>query len=92
MSNFYSLPIKNIKKLTAESVCIRFDISEVEDGKYDFKSGQYITIEHIIGGESIRRSYSISSSPKNGVEIGVKLVENGLMSTYLTHELKVDDV
>ena len=92
MSNFYSLPIKNIKKLTAESVCIRFDISEIEDGKYDFKSGQYITIEHTIGGESIRRSYSISSSPKNGVEIGVKLVENGLMSTFLTRELKVDDI
>ena len=92
MSSFFSLPIKNIKNLTTESVCIRFDISEIEDGKYDFKSGQYITIEHTIGGESIRRSYSISSSPKNGVEIGVKLVENGLMSTFLTRELKVDDI
>ena len=92
MSSFFSLPIKNIKNLTAESVCIRFDISEVEDGKYDFKSGQYITIEHSIDGESIRRSYSISSSPKNGVEIGVKLVENGLMSTFLTKELNEGDV
>ena len=92
MSKFYSLTVEKIKNLTTESVCIRFDVSAFDSSIFNFKSGQYITIEHTINGSDVRRSYSISSSPNNGIEIGVKLVENGLMSTFLTRELKVDDI
>ena len=92
MSKFYSLTVEKIKNLTTESVCIRFDVSVFDSSIFNFKSGQYITIEHTIDGSDVRRSYSISSSPKNGIEIGVKLVENGLMSTFLTRELNEGDV
>ena len=92
MSKFYSLTVEKIKNLTTESVCIRFDVSAFDSSIFNFKSGQYITIEHTIDGSDVRRSYSISSSPKNGIEIGVKLVENGLMSTFLTRELNEGDV
>ena len=92
MSKFYSLTVEKIKNLTTESVCIRFDVSAFDSSIFNFKSGQYITIEHKIDGLDVRRSYSISSSPNNGIEIGVKLVENGLMSTFLTRELNEGDI
>ncbi|MBT7896939.1 MAG: 2Fe-2S iron-sulfur cluster binding domain-containing protein [Flavobacteriales bacterium] len=92
MSKFYSVPVQSITHLTDDSVCIKFDLKSCDPRKFKFKSGQYITISHNINGEEIRRSYSISSSPENGIEIGVKLVENGRMSTFLTKELNIGDL
>ena len=92
MSKFYSIPVHSITQLTDDSVCVKFDISSCDPNTFKFISGQYITISHKISGKEIRRSYSISSCPSQGIEIGVKLVENGRMSTYLVNELKVGDV
>ena len=92
MKNFYSLEVSEIVSLTNDSVCIHFDISSVDNNIFSFVAGQYITLQHSMNGEDVRRSYSISCMPdKNKIEIGVKLVKNGLMSTFLTKDLKVGD-
>ena len=40
----------------------------------------------------MRRSYSLCSCPNSNIlSIGVKRIENGLMSNYLTKDLKVGD-
>jgi ring-1,2-phenylacetyl-CoA epoxidase subunit PaaE len=57
-----------------------------EDGHgIDYRAGQYLTLVHRIGGSEIRRSYSITSSPvlKEPLSIGVKRVENGIVSRLL---------
>ena len=45
-----------------------------------------------INNEDVRRSYSICSAPAEGLSIGVKLVEGGKMSSFLTQEVKEGDV
>lgn len=90
MNKFHSLKVIDIKSLTVDSVQIVFDNSNPEF--LSFKAGQYITIRKDINGLDIRRSYSLSSAPGEGVEIGVKRVNKGLMSTFLTRDLKVGDV
>tara|TARA_B100001758_G_scaffold7423_1_gene5737 strand:- start:4987 stop:6042 length:1056 start_codon:yes stop_codon:yes gene_type:complete len=89
MKNFYSLKVIEIEHLTLESAKIVFDVSTEE--AFHFKAGQYITLRKEINNEDIRRSYSLSSAPGEGIEIGVKRIKNGLMSTFLTKELKVGD-
>ena len=89
MKKFYSLKVLEIQSLTSDSVKIVFDNSEANIFK--FKAGQYITLRKEINSEDVRRSYSLSSTPEEGIEIGVKRIENGLMSTFLTKELKVGD-
>ncbi len=89
MSKFYSLKVKEIKRLTLDSVEIVFNNKYPSD--FSFKAGQYITLRKQINNEDVRRSYSLSSSPNSGIEIGVKRVEKGLMSTFLTKDLKVGD-
>ena len=91
MNKFYSLKVLNIDILTKESVCIKLDTASIDDGSFNFIPGQYITIKHLINNEDVRRSYSISSVPGTAIEIGVKLVKSGRMSTYLTRQLKVGD-
>ena len=90
MSKFYSLKVQGIKSLTSDSVQITFN-NEYPD-LFNFKAGQYITLRKDINGQDVRRSYSLSSSPNEGLQIGVKRIENGLMSTFLTKDLKVGDV
>ena len=89
MKKFYSLKVLGIESLTSDSVKILFDNSKID--VFNFKAGQYITLRKEINSEDIRRSYSISSSPEEGLEIGVKRIKNGLMSTFLTKELEVGD-
>ena len=90
MNKFHSLTVSSIKSLTTDSVAISFDTLNNE--LFQFISGQYITIKHQIGGEQIRRAYSICSSIEEGISVGVKKVETGKMSSFLTTKIKEGDV
>ena len=89
MSKFHSLIVSSLKSLTNDSVAIGFDTADNEF--FQFKAGQYITIKHQINGEEVRRAYSICSMKSEGITIGVKKVEQGRMSTFLTTNLKKGD-
>ncbi len=89
MNKFYSLKVQEIDFLTSDSVKITF--ADYNADVFKFVSGQYITLRQKINDQEIRRSYSLSSQPGEALEIGVKRIENGLMSTFLTKDLKVGD-
>ena len=89
MKNFYSLKVKEVESLTSDSVKIVLENSFPE--QFRFNAGQYITIQQEINDVDVRRSYSLSSCPGEGIEIGVRRIENGVMSTFLTKELKKGD-
>lgn len=89
MKNFYSLKVKEVESLTSDSAKIILENSFPE--KFMFNAGQYITIQQEINGVDVRRSYSLSSCPGEGIEIGVRRIENGVMSTFLTKDLKKGD-
>ncbi|MCA0131314.1 ferredoxin--NADP reductase [Winogradskyella alexanderae] len=93
MSQFHSLKIKSIDRVTNKSVAITFDIPEMLIEKFSFDAGQYITLKVKINGEEIRRDYSICSSKNSGnLTVAVKAVENGTFSAYANERLKVDDL
>jgi ring-1,2-phenylacetyl-CoA epoxidase subunit PaaE len=91
MTNFFNLELNEIRKETADSVSISLKIPEQLKAKFTYTSGQYITLKHNVNNEDVIRSYSLCSSPfEDDFRIGVKKIENGLMSTYLNDELKDD--
>jgi len=92
MSQFHSLNIKSIDKVTEKSVAITFDIPENLKEKFSFKAGQYITLKTTINGDDVRRDYSICSSKNSGqLTVAVKAVENGTFSIYANEKLKAGD-
>ena len=92
MSQFHSLAIKSIDRVTDKSVAITFVIPENLKDKFVFKAGQYITLKTTINGEAVRRDYSICSSKNSGqLTIAVKAVENGTFSVYANEKLKAGD-
>ena len=92
MSDFYSLTIDKISRLTPNAVAVSFIVPEELENEFDFEAGQYITIKHKINGEEVRRAYSISSSPKDKhITIGIKKVPEGRFSTYANTSLQEGD-
>jgi len=93
MRQIHPLKISKINQLTSDAVEIVFLIPENLISEFEFIAGQYITICTKINNEDIRRAYSLCSNPSSGeVAVGVKKVEGGLMSTFLTENIKVGDV
>ena len=92
MTNFYSLTVKEVKRETAESVSILFQVPGDLESKFVFIQGQYITLRMEIDGEDLRRSYSICSCPfGKELRVAIKQIPNGKFSTYANTTLKVGD-
>lgn len=92
MSQFHSLNIKSIDRVTTQSIAISFEIPKNLKDDFSFNAGQYITLKTTINGEEVRRDYSICSSKNSGeVTVAVKEVEGGTFSVYANSELKAGD-
>lgn len=89
---FNALKVKTIKKETAESVSIEFEIPAELEQAYNFKAGQFLTLKSDINGADVRRSYSICSTPKSGIlKVVVKQIPNGIYSTFANNYIKEGD-
>lgn len=89
MSLFKVVKVKDVRKETDDTVSVAFNVDKNE---FNYKSGQYITIQKVIDGEDIRRSYSLCSAPfEDDFRIAVKKIEQGKMSTLLHHNIKVGE-
>ncbi|MEO0043026.1 MAG: hypothetical protein RL329_2474 [Bacteroidota bacterium] len=90
---FYPLKIKEIRSETTDCVSIALDVPDALKTVFQFKAGQYVTFRTTLEGESMRRSYSICSSPlDNELRVAVKKVPFGRFSTFANTHLKVGDV
>lgn len=93
MSQFHSLAIKHIERVTDKSVAISFEVPQNLKTSFAFKAGQYITLKTKIDGNDVRRDYSLCSSPKSDeLKVAVKEVKDGTFSSYANQQLKVGDV
>lgn len=93
MARFHSLSVKEITRETADCVSIVFDIPEAAKQEFTYIQGQYLTLKLQVGGEELRRSYSLCSSPvaDSELRIAVKKVEGGRASTWLNNSLNTGD-
>ena len=95
MQHFHSLKTTKVAQETNDCVHISFEIPENLKHQFSFKQGQYLNVRFLFGEEDLRRSYSIINAPSEGnpeLEILVKHLEDGIVSTYLNQKLKVGDV
>ena len=89
---FHRLKIADIRRETADTVSIRFDVPRELLENYQYLSGQYLTLKTTIDGEELRRSYSLCSSPfEEEWRVAVKEVEGGKFSGFANQQLKVGD-
>ena len=86
--SFHSLTVASVQTLTRDSVAITFDVPEPLTDTFSFIQGQYLTLRTVIGGEEVRRSYSICSAVQDKrLRIAIKKVAGGAFSTWATGPL-----
>ena len=89
---FHSLRIADVTRETPDAVSIAFDVPEALRPAYAFRPGQYLTLRATLGGEEMRRSYSICTCPQDGeLRIGIKQVAGGVFSTWANTALRPGD-
>ena len=61
--HFHALRVAEIVPETDEANSIRFDIPAELREAFAFKAGQHLTLRADIGGEEVRRNYSLCTAP-----------------------------
>ena len=90
---FHALPVVEVKRETEESVAVSFGVPPRLQRQYSYLPGQHVTVRAQIGGEDVRRSYSLCADAATGqLRIGVKQLRGGKFSTYANSHLKAGDL
>ncbi|WP_024796417.1 fatty acid desaturase [Tomitella biformata] len=91
-AEFHSVPVASVDRLTEDSVLIRFAVPDELREEFSFEPGQHITVRTDLGGEGVRRNYSIcSSATSDTLAIAVKLIPGGAFSTFAMTQLRAGD-
>lgn len=90
---FHTLRVKDVRRETADTVSVAFDVPTELADAYVFAPGQHLTFR-IPGpdGDELRRSYSISSGLDDGeLRVAVKNIPGGVFGVYANETLKAGD-
>lgn len=89
---FHTLQVTSVDRLTADSVLIGFAVPDHLRDAFAFQPGQHITVRTDLGGEGVRRNYSLcSGATSDRLEIAVKHIPGGAFSTFAMESLRVGD-
>lgn len=91
--HFHSLKVAEVVPETDEAMSIRFDVPYELTEAFRFKAGQHLTLRADIGGEEVRRNYSLCTAPfENELMVTVKRIAGGVFSNWVAENLKSGDV
>ncbi|GGA56134.1 phenylacetic acid degradation protein [Pseudoclavibacter endophyticus] len=90
---FHPLTVAAVRPLTEKAIEVTFEVPESLQPEFDYLAGQYVALRTTVGGEQVRRSYSICAEPTPGeLRIAIKRDLGGLFSNWANDNLKPGDV
>jgi ring-1,2-phenylacetyl-CoA epoxidase subunit PaaE len=89
MSKFYPLTVAAVKHETRDAIAVTFNVPRDLKETFAYQQGQHLTLRAMIGGEDVRRSYSICSAVQDDVlRVAIKRTTGGLFSTWANEALQ----
>ncbi|QPF74740.1 phenylacetate-CoA oxygenase/reductase subunit PaaK [Roseateles sp. DAIF2] len=90
--HFHPLRVREVRPDTDEAVVVSFEVPAELAETFRFTQGQYLTLRSDIGGQDLRRSYSICAGVDDGeLRVGVRKVDGGQFSSWVHGSLKAGD-
>jgi len=82
---FHRLRVLATRSETKQATSVLFDVPDPLREVFRWKAGQHVTLRFRLGGEEVRRPYSISDTPHGGgpLRVTVKRHEGGLVSNHV---------
>ena len=91
-AHFHALRVAEIVPETAEANSIRFKVPPELREAFAFRAGQHLTLKAEIGGEEVRRNYSLCTAPdEQDWLVTVKRIAGGIFSNWVGDHLKPGD-
>ncbi len=82
-----------MRRESADAVCITFDVPDALKESFVYTPGQFLTLRTTLGGEEVRRCYSICTGLDDAeLAVAVKHVPEGLFSHHANTALHVGDI
>ncbi len=92
MARFNELTIADVRPETEDTISVAFQVPKDLADAYKFDAGQHLTLRADIGGDDVRRCYSICSGVGEGdLRVAIKHVPDGVFSGYAHKTLQPGD-
>lgn len=89
----HRIPVASVDPITADSTLVTFAVPEALQDAFRFEPGQHVTVRTDLGGQNVRRNYSICApATRAQLRIAVKHIAGGAFSTFVANDLKAGDV
>jgi ring-1,2-phenylacetyl-CoA epoxidase subunit PaaE len=89
---FHPLRIAHLARETRDAVALEFDVPPSLRESFRHEAGQHVTVKAQVGGEDLRRSYSICTPAGDGrLRIAIKRDPGGAFSTWANESLAAGD-
>lgn len=93
MNKFHPLRVSGVTQETRDTVVVSFAVPDELQEKFHYIQGQHLTLRATIGGEDVRRSYSICSAVQDqALRVAIKKTQGGMFSSWANESLKAGDV
>jgi ring-1,2-phenylacetyl-CoA epoxidase subunit PaaE len=89
--SFHPLRVARVDRLCDDAAAVTFDVPAELADDYRFRPGQSLTLRRRIDGREERRQYSICAPVGAAPRVGVRVVPDGLFSTWLVDEIRAGD-
>jgi ring-1,2-phenylacetyl-CoA epoxidase subunit PaaE len=89
---FHTLRVAEVRPLCADAAAVGFEVPAELAEEFAHRPGQSLTLRRTVDGRDERRSYSICSPAGEPPRIGVRVVPDGLFSSWLVHEIRPGDM
>ena len=90
-AGFHALIVERIDPLTDDAAAITFAVPEDLTEEFAHEPGQTLTLRRRIDGREERRTYSLCSPAGAAPRIGVRVIPDGVFSTWLVRDLRPGD-
>ena len=87
-AGFHPLKVAEVRRETPDAVSVRFDLPGHLRDTFAFTAGQHLTLRTRIGGEDVRRTYSLCVAPfEDEMRIAIKEMPGGKFSRWANREI-----
>ena len=92
MLKFHPLRVLALGADCEDAVTIALEVPSALEAEYRGRAGQHIVLRAELGGEEVRRTYSLLNAPGEWpLRIAPRIHTHGTMSGYLAHDLRAGD-
>ena len=92
IDGFHPLTILDVQPETDDAIAVTLAPPTGMAERFRFSPGQHLTVRAEVGGEELRRNYSICASPQEPLRIAIKRIEGGAFSNWALERLSAGEV